>query len=396
MGQMRRFNSLISRFFPPFLRGASRVIAKAGPRSLGWGKARVVFRWQDVAEVLRRDDDFIIAPVNAARIEAVSGPFILGMDRSERLFAQREAAYGAMRRAGLGAVRAVLAREPALMLAQARAAKGQQIDIVNGYARPVAARVAAAFFGITGPSEADLMRVARTVFHETFLNLTGDATVRSRGIAAGQELTGWIMAERSRRLAAGEVRHDLLGALIAAQRAGTLPEAEVAPILAGLLVGAIDTTATVVAHIVYEALRLPKLRAGILADIDRPERLMGWCWDALRRRPHNPVLLREAATDTKIAGKPVPKGTRVFAVTLAAMQDARVFDDPAGMRPDRPLGLYLHFGAGLHVCAGRDINAVQIPALVAGVMRHAPELVSGIVSEGPFPNHLWVRLGGEQ
>ena len=393
MGQWRRLNSLSSWFFPPLLRGVARMLARVGPRTLGWRKTRLVFRWQDVTEVLRRDNDFVISPINAARIEAVSGPFILGMDRSERLFAQRRAAFSAMHRTGFEAVRAVLEREPKQFLAAASLVKGRQVDIVNGYARPVAARVAAAFFGVSGPSETDLMRVTRAVFHETFLNLTGDAAVRNRGISAGHELTGWIEAERAKRLAAGALGQDVLGALIAAEHAGEVPAADVTPVLAGLLVGAIDTTATVVAHIVYEALRQPKLRLGILADIDNPHRLTGWCWEALRRRPHNPILLREAAVDTEIAGKSVSKGTRVFAATLSAMQDARVFDDPAAMRPDRPMGLYLHFGAGLHICAGRDINALQIPQLVGEVMRHSPEQISGIVSEGPFPDQLWVRLG---
>ena len=38
-------------------------------------------RHEDVMEVLKRDLDFLIAPVNAERMEQVNGPFILGMDR---------------------------------------------------------------------------------------------------------------------------------------------------------------------------------------------------------------------------------------------------------------------------------------------------------------------------
>ena len=106
--------------------------------------------------------------------------------------------------------------------------------------------MATALFGISGPSEADLLRVARAVFHETFLNLTDDETIRSTGIAAGQELKAWIAAEREARLDQRRVRAPTCsGGLLEKERAGLLNDAEVAHVLAGLLVGSIDTTATV-------------------------------------------------------------------------------------------------------------------------------------------------------
>src|SRR5262245_48059201 len=73
----------------PALRFAARAIARMGPRSIKVGNTVAVFRWADVADVLFRDGDFRIAPINERRITDVSGPFILGMDRSPQLFKQR-------------------------------------------------------------------------------------------------------------------------------------------------------------------------------------------------------------------------------------------------------------------------------------------------------------------
>lgn len=160
---------------------------------------------------------------------------------------------------------------------------------------------------ISSPSEAASKVVAHTVFHETFLDLSGDTTVWERGIATGRELTNWILVERERRLATGAIRPDMLGALLAAEQVGQLPRFDLSAILAGLLVGVSDTAATAVTHVVNEALRVPLLGVGILADAAHPERLSGGCRGALRRDP-------------------------------------------------RP--------------------------------------VSGIISDGTFPDHLWVRLGG--
>ena len=373
----------------------ARFAARYLPPTVSFRNYKVVFRWADVADVLARDGDFRIAPINAARIEAVSGPFILGMDRSEALFEQRIAVYESMIGADFVPVRAIIENEPTELLSAAAAHDGK-IDVVNGYSRKVAGHVAAALFGISGPSEADLLRVARAVFHETFLNITDDEKIKNTGVAAGQELKAWITAEREVRLQSGQLGKDVLGRLLEKERAGALNNAQVGHVLAGLLVGAIDTTATAVSNIVVEILSDWGLAENIRRDLHDHRRLSGWCWEALRRRPHNPVLFREAVEGATVAGEPVAAGTRVVAFTLAAMQDDRVFNSPETLDPDRPPHLYMHFGRGMHQCAGRDVNAVQIPALIAALMRFNPSGRVRVKNAGPFPDEFFVRIRSPQ
>jgi cytochrome P450 len=97
-----------------------------------------------------------------------------------------------------------------------------------------------------------------------------------------------------------------------------------------------------------------------------------------------------------IGGETVPAGTRVVAFTLAAMQDERVFDRPETLDPDRPPHLYMHFGRGMHECAGRDVNALQIPALIAALMRFNPTGRVKVKNAGPFPDQFFVRIGRPQ
>jgi cytochrome P450 len=369
----------------------ARFAARNLPPTVRFRNYLLVSRWADVADVLARDGDFRIAPVNAERIEGVMGPFILGMDRSEALFAQRVAVYDSMNGGDFAPLREILKKEPTELLTAAAEHDGK-IDIVNGYARKIAGHVAAALFGVSGPSEVDLLRVARAVFHETFLNLSNDETIRKTGRAAGQELKSWIAAERQARFTSGNLGTDVLGRLLAREQAGLLTDAEVAHVLSGLLVGAIDTTATAVSNIVVEILSDWALAENIRRDLDNRRRLYGWCYEALRRRPHNPVLLREAVEGTSIAGEPVAKGTRVVAFTLAAMQDDRVFDHPETLNPDRPPHLYMHFGRGMHQCAGRDVNAQQVPALIAALMRFNPSGRVRVKNAGPFPDQFYVRI----
>src|SRR5215207_2698908 len=120
------------------------VAGLVGPVRLG---SRVIVAGHaDVREVLARDLDFRIAPVNEARIDAVNGPFVLGMDRGAQLVRERGALYEALSAVDLAPIREAVAEEAAKRVS---AAAGT-IDAVNGYARPIAAQTARSLFGISG------------------------------------------------------------------------------------------------------------------------------------------------------------------------------------------------------------------------------------------------------
>lgn len=380
--------SLQERIFSPVVvRYLSRCLLTFAPR-LQLGNRLIVSSWNDVTEILDRDNDFLIGPVNEKRIDAVSGPFILGMDRGPDLGRQREQVYSALRDADKTPFLMQIEQESARLLGEAVQAGGR-IDVVNGYARLVAARSAAALFGIAGPTEQDLMRVARAIFQETFLNQSNDPSVTQLGIKAGKELRRWIEQEQQRRCHQNQFGTDVLGRLME-QSLNNLEAARW--MLAGLFVGAIDTTATAVANIVTEVLSDSGLRKAMINDIDHKRRLLGWCWEALRRRPHNVGMLREAANGATIGQQTVNKGTQVVLLTVGAMHDPAAFDRPKELRPDRPLDRYLHFGRGLHQCSGRDFNAIQIPALVRNLLRHGVQGPPRVRTRGPFPDELIVSI----
>ncbi len=359
--------------------GAALAAAWGGPIRIG--TKVIVARHGDVREVLARDLDFRIAPINDARIEAVNGPFVLGMDRGATLVRERGALYQALAKVDLAPLRATVARE-----AKARiAAAGDAIDVVNGYARPIAAHTARALFGITGGDEPTFMDVARAIFAHIFLNISGDKEVESRALRAAALMHHWIAEEISRRRADGELGTDMMGALLAG---GILDDDGVRRTLGGMLVGSIDTTASSVAKIITMIARDKKLAARVGADVDDEARLAGWCWEALRRWPHNPILLRQATAPTQLGDVPVQAGDQVIVWTQAAMLDPSVFPDPQELRPDRPTAAYLHFGGGLHPCAGRVVNAFQIPLLVQALVRRGIKSAGTIQWAGPFPDHV--------
>src|SRR5215472_1189314 len=351
----------------------------------------IVGRHVDAVDVLSRDLEFRIGPINAAKIDAVNGPFILGLDRGATLVRERAALYRALAGVDLGPLRAQIESEAKSRIAAA----GGQIDAVDGYARPIAAKTAQALFGIRPADLTLFMDVARAMFGHVFLNISDDKEIEARALRAAPYLRDWLLDEIRKRRASGTHAPDMMGALLLDAQIPDDDEGNdlIRRTLGGMLVGSIDTTATCVAKILTMLGRDRTLAAGIAADVGNFPRLHGWCWEALRRWPHNPVVQRSAAIDTRLAGVDINANDRVFVYTQAAMLDTSVFPDPQVLNPARPLRPYLHFGGGLHPCAGRDVNAFQIPILVGELVRRGIKSVGTIEwVAGPFPDRLPVTF----
>jgi cytochrome P450 len=345
----------------------------------------LVARHDHVLEALSRDLDFRIAPINAARIDAVNGPFVLGMDRGAILVRERKALYSALAGVDMAALRTRAAERAEAAIAGASG----RIDAVQAFARPIAADTAHHLFGIAGSDEATFMDVARAIFAHVFLNIAGDKLVEGRALAAGVLMRQWFTAEIAARRASGDLGTDMMGQLL---RDGVLDDDGVRRTLGGMLVGSIDTTATAVAKIVAMIGRDPDFARMVAADVEDPVRLAGWCREGLRRWPHNPILLRQAENDTTLGGIAIHKGDQIFLWTQAAMLDPDMFPSPRVWRPDRPASAYLHFGGGLHPCAGRAVNDFQVPLLVGALVRRGIKSVGRIAWAGPFPAHLPVQF----
>lgn len=372
---------LTGQTIPSFLAQVGAFIGSAGAGPIRFGTKVVVIRHTDVVEMLARDLDFQIAPINQKRIEEVNGPFVLGMDRGAKLIHERGALYQALSQVNFAPISANVASE-----ARARVdAAGDKIDVVADFARPVATTTAQALFGISGPDQPLFMDVARAVFGHVFLNLSDDAIIRERALRASILMREWFDAEIHRRKKASDLGNDMMGALL---RGGQLDDDGIRRTLGGMLVGSIDTTATAVAKIITVVSGDKKLASKMAADVDNPKLVYGWCLEALRQWPHNPILFRKAAGDTTLSGTQIKKGDDVIAWTQAAMLDKSAFPSPSQLRPDRPISTYLHFGGELHACAGRAVNSFQIPILVGALIKRGIKSVGSIRWAGPFPDHL--------
>ena len=366
----------------------------------------IVTRYADVMEVLGRDRDFTIAEINAANMQRVSGPFILGMDRSEDYDREARILHDAVAPEDAESIRAIVVREAAALVEAAR--PHRRLDVVTMLARVVSVRLLGGYFGVPGPNEQLMARWMRALFWDLFFNAARDAKVEAAANACGSDLRAYLDdLIRRRRTEIAEDRgepRDFLSRLIRAKTAGraALDDTGVRRNISGLIVGAVDTTVAAVGKAVDQILRRPAALevARRAAGVNDVASITRCAFEALRFDPQTPALLRFCPRDTTVGkGRAVriPAGSRVVVATLSAMFDPEAFEHPDEFRAERSPEGALHFGGGMHACFGRYVNMVQIPELVKAVMalknvRRASGSAGQMTYEGPFPDHLVVEF----
>jgi cytochrome P450 len=124
-----------------------------------------------------------------------------------------------------------------------------------------------------------------------------------------------------------------------------------------VLFGGLDTTSAVMAEAIRYLADHPDetaaLRAGWLAWPRAIEEWIRWT---------SPVQgqARTVTADTSLSGVPLAKGDRVFALYGSANRDLRRFEDADRCVLDRDISEHLAFGAGAHICLGRNLARLEL------------------------------------
>jgi len=361
----------------------------------------VVALAEDVKEVLG-DSERFTAGLYGPKMEAVTGPFILGVDDTPLYHHDHDALDRAIRREDLPGI-------ADMTLAKARelvAAAGDEIDVVSQLADPVLIHVIDEYFGTPGPDAETQARWARDIFWELFINVNNLAETRERAHADAaqwrEHLDGLVDARKAAIEAGEDVPDDVLTRLLRFQGEGepSFFDISIRHNLLGLIVGWIPTVSNSLARAVNTLLERDDELEGAQAAARAGDReLVGqYVWEALRFSPQNFALLRYVPDETTIAAgtdreTTVPAGSTVFAATLSAMHDERVIDDPDEFKVDRPWSDYMLFGFGLHTCYGQQIVRHQLPAMMMALLEGRTIKREGRLKwDGPFPSSMAVEF----
>jgi cytochrome P450 len=371
------------------------------------GPTTVVTLNEDVKEVLG-DPARFTAHLYGPKMEAVTGPFILGVDDTPLYHHDHAAMDRAVTREDLPRLAGSM-YDAANELVAERRDEGE-IDVVSQLADPALDRVIAEYFGTPGPDTATQLHWARNVFQELFINVGNLPTVRERALADAarwrEHLDALIDARKAELQAGEDVPDDVLTRLLRYQDEGepNFHDIAIRHNILGNITGWIPTISNAFARIVEELLHREDELEGMQEAARAGDRdlVAAYCWEASRFRPQNFALLRYVPEDTVIAAgtereTEVKAGSTVFAATLSAMHDPAAIDEPEEFRLDRPWESYMLFGYGMHTCYGQHIVRAQMPALATALfegprIKRARGHDGRLRFEGPFPSGLTVRF----
>ncbi|HUF68985.1 MAG TPA: cytochrome P450, partial [Longimicrobiales bacterium] len=356
----------------------------------------------DVLEVLGRNDVFSVQPYAEAMTRINRGPnFLLGMEDGPEYRQQLSILGRAVHRNDADRVRELISARTAELLGPALV-EGR-LELTDGFGRMIPTLFVGDYFGVPGPDAATLMKWARAIFADAFVNVLREPLLSRRAMEASGEfrtyLDGLIDRIKAGRQRGAAARDDVIGRLITLQESTEpgLSDAGVRDSLLWCVAGMLDNINTAVSNAMYFFLSHTDILKGAVdaaVAADR-ELVRKHALEALRFRTPTPVVARLSLhehTLSKGTGheKTIPAGTRVFAGMGSAMMDRTAVDSPRQFRLDRPPHQYLHFGAGLHQCLGTHLADAHLTEIIGSLLklpgiRRARGLAGRLQYAGAFP-----------
>jgi cytochrome P450 len=365
----------------------------------------VVTRYEDVKEVLRRDDDFAVVYEPRMRQITAGENFFLGMQDTPEYTRDVSNMRIAVRRDDLPNIIAPFAATQASAIVTASQGR---IDVPQALTLRVPARLLATYFGTPGPSEDTLIDWTSLGFWYLFLDLAADPAFGTRALAAAADFRAYLDGAIAARKTNPTTNDDILNRCLAMQQAGLpgMDDLGIRNNLIGLCIGAVPTTSKAAIQALDQLLQRPEALASAqaAARADDDAQLAAHLFEALRFNPVNPMIYRRAVRGTIIAANTTravfaPEGSMVFAANLSAMFDPLTVAKPNDFCTNRPARDYILWGDGLHTCFGAHINQLLIPAILKPLLRQQNlRRASGVPGEidtggTPFPQHLWLEFG---
>lgn len=356
----------------------------------------IAARFADCTEILRRHETFSVALYRPKQ-----GDYWMDEDDTAAHWRDKSIMRSILDFEDIPAIRDYVAKKAEDILASAPGS----IDAVSGLTRAVPIALVQDWFGFSHSDPVLLSKWSYWNQIDTFWNQPFDnvawadpAKIVAERKRANVEMVAYLVGlvairEGQHRLGLGG--NDPLSRLLvlSSSKALKFDLKRVLLNVAGLLIGAVETTS----HAVVNALSVLMSRPQLLAEARAAaasgdvRNFDGYVFEALRFRPAFPYFFRTCEQST-VLGRgesyetAVHPGTTVLALTHSAMFDGKALSHPEEFDPTRGMSNQFHFGIGLHECLGRAIGGVMIPEIVRQSLL-LDDLTAGPVDRngGPVP-----------
>jgi len=311
----------------------------------GFPDSYVVYRYEDVARVMRDNETFSSAILQGVMGELMGPKIILAMDEPVHR-RHRSLVSVAFRQSTLARWEETLVGVVVDGLIDQFAARGRA-ELVSEYTFPFPVQVIA---GVLGLPREDFRQ-----FQRWTVAIISGASQWERGLAASRELGEYLRSILEKRRA--EPGDDLISDLAHAELDGQrLDEDEIFSFLRLLLPAGAETTFRSSGNLLYLLLTHPEALDAVRADRSLIPQAIE---EALRLEP--PLLLTSRVTtrEVELSGVRIPPGSSVTPMLGSANRDPEHYEDPDTFNILRDAKQHVSFGGGPHMCLGMHLARME-------------------------------------
>ncbi len=306
----------------------------------------MVYRHEEVAQMLRDNETFSSAIIIDAFGDALGKHVMLGMDEPEH-GRHRALVSKAFSQKALARWEEELVGRVGNELIDQFADRGTA-DLAREFTFPYPTQIIAGLLG--------LPREDYPQFQRWSVALLAILFNRERGLAASEALREYfvpILAARRK-----EPRDDLISGLAQAEIDGEkLSDEEIFSFLRLLLPAGVETTYRSLGNLLFALFANPDQLDAVRADRSLLPQAIE---EAVRWEPPLLTITRVATRDTELGGVPIPAGSSVMPVLGAANRQDDRYPDPDRFDVFRSARAHIGFGHGVHVCLGMHLARLEM------------------------------------
>jgi cytochrome P450 len=319
----------------------------------------IVYRYEDVAQVLRDNETYSSSIILAFFGDALGKHVMLGMDepahRRHRAlvsaaFTQRALARraGDVAQVGNGLID--------------RFADRGRADLVREFTFPYPTLIIAGLLGLPREDYAQFQRWS--------ISLLSITVNRERAVAASEALRDYFVPILAARRA--DPRDDLISSLAHAEIDGEkLADEEIFSFLRLLLPAGVETTYRSTGNLLFGLLSNPDQLEAVRANRSL---ILQAIEEAVRWEPPLLTITRVATRDTELSGVSIPAGSTVMPMLGSANRDEERWSDPDRFDVFRAPRPHIGFGHGTHVCLGMHLARIEMRVALELLFDRLPNL----------------------
>lgn len=261
-------------------------------------------------------------------------------------------------------------------------------DFVKSLALPIPSTVLSWILGVHAEDRAFFDKAADEALMANDLT---NPDAMGRAIAAMNDLRGYIRKIANERAALDDPGDDIIGQLVAAERAGTITMMDIENSGFLLIIAGHDTTTNMTALGMYTLLQHPEQWAQMQ---ENPTLVRNAVEELLRYLTVvHLVILRSSAEDIEIGGVTIPAGEAIIPLNLSANRDDAHFPGAEALDIHRKARDHFAFGYGVHQCIGQALARLELQIIFETLARRVPTLKLAVEPE-ELQFKMWSGING--